>query len=352
MGTTTNLAQDGLAYTAVNVWCEGDMGATATTVLSEDPAGRAGSQWPLSVPLEPMEREMLARAERGELLDRLEAASPNLQAMQAWGPERTVRAVVLRHLLIAPEWPVHARGVHLRGVRITGRLDLEAAALRCPLQLSTCFLDDPKPVLLNYASVPVLTITHCHLAGLQGDRLVVTKDLNLSGSSLELVSRGQPLVAGERGSQSQECAEQLRGALVAQGQPAVAAQPGQRALDHPTVPAQLLAALHSAAGNPRSDPPRAQPGPQMLIVIALVRVQLARPAPPAPTPGADRRNGLHLRDEHGAVMGVGGADRHRQRQSAAVGEHVQLGAGLAAIDRVRAGQRAPFLARTLAASTT
>ena len=36
---------------------------------------------------------------------------------------------------------------------------------------------------------------------------------------------------------------------------------------------------------------------------------------------------------------------HRQRQPAPVGEHVQLGAGLAPVDRIRAGQRAPYLWR-------
>src|SRR3954467_10273541 len=98
---------------------------------------------------------------------------------------------------------------------------------------------------------------------------------------LELVSRGQLLVAGERCGQGQECAEQLGGALIAQGQPTVASQPGQRPLDDPAVPAEPLAGLHPATGNPRSNPPRSQPRPQMRIVIALVRVQLVRSPPPA-----------------------------------------------------------------------
>jgi hypothetical protein len=48
------------------------------------------------------------------------------------------------------------------------------------------------------------------------------------------------------------------------------------------------------------------------------------------------------RDQGEAVMGVGRRGRHRQRQPGGVGEYVQLGAGLAAVDRVRPGQRAPF----------
>ena len=44
-------------------------------------------------------------------------------AMQAWGTDRTIRAPVLRHLLLTEDWPVHDKGVRLRGLRITGKLD-------------------------------------------------------------------------------------------------------------------------------------------------------------------------------------------------------------------------------------
>ncbi|MBM7807756.1 hypothetical protein JOD57_003593 [Geodermatophilus bullaregiensis] len=59
-------------------------------------------------------------------------------------------------------------------------------------------------------------------------------------------------------------------------------------------------------------------------------------------PGADGGHGLHQGDECEAVLGVGRADRHGQRQVGGIGEHVQLRAGFAAVDRVRAGQRAPL----------
>ena len=52
------------------------------------------------------------------------------------------------------------------------------------------------------------------------------------------------------------------------------------------------------------------------------------------------------------IVGVGGRNRHRHRDSRSIGQHVQLRAGLASVGRVRAGQIAPFFARTLAASTT
>ena len=81
--------------------------------------------------------------------------------MQPWGEEWTVRAAVLRHVLISKEWPTDTTGVRLRGVRISGNLDLKAA-LRCPLHLESCFLD-AKLVCLDQATAMVLTITGCQV---------------------------------------------------------------------------------------------------------------------------------------------------------------------------------------------
>src|SRR6516225_3753414 len=62
---------------------------------------------------------MRAKAAKGELLDRGEGPF-DLAAMQRWGKERTVSAAVLRDLLVGERWLVHAKGVRLRGVRISG----------------------------------------------------------------------------------------------------------------------------------------------------------------------------------------------------------------------------------------
>src|SRR3954454_13086174 len=135
----------------------------------------------------------------------------------------------------------------------------------------------------------------------------------------ELVSRGELLVAGQRGGQGEECGEQPGRALVADGQPAVAGQPGEGALDDPAMAAQPGAGLDTAAGDARSDPPSAQPRPQMLVVIALVGVQLGRTPAPRTAPGPDGRNGLHQRDQRLTVVGVGRRHGHGQRQPGGVG---------------------------------
>ncbi|HEY6275125.1 MAG TPA: hypothetical protein VIX86_02230 [Streptosporangiaceae bacterium] len=147
-----------------------------------DPAWQPGQErWPA-------ELDMCAAAQAGQLLE-LTTGLPDLghgpaglSAMQAWGPAQTIRAAVLKHLLTGGEWQAHSRGVRLRGATIIGQLDLEASALGCPLRLENCYLPDPHPASFTRASVSWLTLADCRVAGgLTGDRLAVTRDLDLSG---------------------------------------------------------------------------------------------------------------------------------------------------------------------------
>lgn len=117
--------------------------------------------------LSSVECRMLEMAEAGEPFDPGE------------GSERTIRAGVLRHLLVDTEWDVQPKGVQICGVQILGNLDLESANVRCPLRLEKCHL---YGVILNYATVSLVEITHCQLASLAGHALVVTRDLNLDHS--------------------------------------------------------------------------------------------------------------------------------------------------------------------------
>jgi hypothetical protein len=97
-----------------------------------------------------------------------------------------MRAAVVRHLLVASEWPLHSKGVRLRGARISGPLDLESATLRCPLLLEHCYLDSPEPVSLDYTTAPRIVLSHCRIAGgVNADMLVVSKELDLGGSTFE-----------------------------------------------------------------------------------------------------------------------------------------------------------------------
>src|SRR5919198_1426910 len=61
----------------------------------------------------------------------------------SWGAERTVSADFLIRLLtgVRGPKPAAARSLKLQGVKITGRLNLEAASLVCPVSLTSCYFD-------------------------------------------------------------------------------------------------------------------------------------------------------------------------------------------------------------------
>src|SRR5512135_2781192 len=116
---------------------------------------------------------------------------------ERWGAARTIRAQLLYQLLTgrgnlccdddhgAVPTP---RAVRVRGARVVGRLDLEAATLCSALHLDACFLDCPEPVTLREATAPVVRLTACRLpSGLEADQLRTIGDLHL----------GQVRVAGE-----------------------------------------------------------------------------------------------------------------------------------------------------------
>jgi len=141
-------------------------------------------------PVEPPEQALLDHAVAGMRLDLAGDGRVDHESMNEWGPARTVRAAVLRQLLVEPQRPVHSKGVRLRGARISGRLDLESATVRCPLLLEDCYLDGPESVVLDYATVHLIVLSRCRVVGgLTADLLVVTKGLDLGGSAFEGVVR-------------------------------------------------------------------------------------------------------------------------------------------------------------------
>jgi len=119
---------------------------------------------------------MVEAAEFGDLVE----PSPDAAGLASV----TIRAEVLCHLLVGKEWEVASKGVWLRGVRITGRMDLEGAKVRCPLRLEICHLNGSEPVNLDYAEVPGMAFICCKLPGISGKTLTVNKDLSLAGSTV------------------------------------------------------------------------------------------------------------------------------------------------------------------------
>src|SRR5918998_1169984 len=96
--------------------------------------------------------------------------------------------------------------------------------------------------------------------------------------------------ADQAGGEQVEAEQDVEPALVPDREPAEAGEPGQRALDHPAVPAQALGALDTAAGDPRNYAPLAAGSAATGIVVPFIGVQLGRAlARPAGGPAARRR---------------------------------------------------------------
>jgi hypothetical protein len=141
--------------------------------------------------------------------------------------------------------------------------------------------------------------------------------------------------------------------LVANGQPTVTVHPGKRALHHPSVPTQPLAALYASAGYPWNDAPVPQCFPAHWEVISFVRVELDwSPAAASPTELLlDRADRIHYFNKHLAIVNVSSRAYYRKRDSLPVDHNMALRARFSLIRRIRADCFAPFLAAMLAEST-
>ena len=97
-----------------------------------------------------------------------------------WGPERTVRAEVIAYLLIGDgeAASMTVRGVRLRGARITGNLDVEAATLLCPLALLDCSF--ASAITLNEATAVSVSLSGSHVPAFQAQQLLTRGDLRLN----------------------------------------------------------------------------------------------------------------------------------------------------------------------------
>jgi hypothetical protein len=96
-----------------------------------------------------------------------------------WDASRQVRAELLIELLCGTRHPDSRplRAVKLRGARITGPLDLEAATITCPLLLHECYIGEP--VDFDEAAASAIRLPGCHLPAFTARQLHVTGDLNL-----------------------------------------------------------------------------------------------------------------------------------------------------------------------------
>jgi hypothetical protein len=129
------------------------------------------------------ERQLLNAATRGTLVD-LQVGDVDIDNPArgaTWGAERTVRAEVLVELLTGEQTHDEAgrpRAVKLRGARISGALNVEAAQLACPLLLADCHVE--QPINLNEVTAPAIRLPGCHMPGLAADQLRTAGNLELN----------------------------------------------------------------------------------------------------------------------------------------------------------------------------
>jgi len=139
-----------------------------------------------------------------------------------------------------------------------------------------------------------------------------------------------------------------RPALLAGPGPSGSADPSRRCqgCSHPAwrLPGRAALSFSRAAATAQRWVPSPHPVTQRLVAHGLVGMDLGWPAPPTPGGHADRREVVQHGLEHGRVVCIGRAQDGRQRQPAALAGQMQLGPGLAPIDRICAGQVPPLTA--------
>jgi len=157
------------------------------------------------------ERQLWSAFPRGAWVD-LRTGDPvadDVKKAVSWGPQRIIRAEVIRALLLGAgsAEPGSAPAVRVRGARIAGRLDLMGAAVNSPLVCEHCHFDDELRIV--EASTKTVRIVDSWLPALNGTRMSLDGILNLWSCVIPGVLRlDQAKVTG------QVC---LRGARIGDG---------------------------------------------------------------------------------------------------------------------------------------
>ncbi|MBL1080874.1 membrane-associated oxidoreductase [Streptomyces actinomycinicus] len=130
--------------------------------------------------LTPAERRVRAAFPLGEGVDFREGDDEDPAQGASWGPERTLRAEVLRELLLdGPVREGRIAGLKVWGARITGVLDLMYGTVEHPVRLRGCHFDE-VPNLYG-ATIPALVLTDSVLPGLTAGALHVGGVLRMTG---------------------------------------------------------------------------------------------------------------------------------------------------------------------------
>jgi hypothetical protein len=116
----------------------------------------------------------------------------------------------------------------------------------------------------------------------------------------------------------------IRVTLPTDAEPAELVQPGEAALDHPTLSSQAGAVRFPAASDQRVDAPGSQLVPVLVVIVGAVGEQQIGTPARATDPAGDRRDAIDQGKELGDVVAIAGGEGDRQRQPAGVCQQVVL----------------------------
>ena len=135
-------------------------------------------------------------------------------------------------------------------------------------------------------------------------------------------------------------------AFVSDDKTAELVDPGEGALDDPSVLAEMHAAVDAAPCDAGRDVAAAQFAPAEGVVVTFVGVQLGRSLAGSSAPLAHRLYRVDGRRQKLAVVAVRAAQNNGERKAGTVDDDMALRARPAAIGRVRTDRLAPLLAAT------
>ncbi|MDG4861522.1 membrane-associated oxidoreductase [Streptomyces sp. T-3] len=124
------------------------------------------------------ERRVWEAFPRGEAIDFRASGDESASEGADWGPERTVRAEVVRALLLdGTSADGQVASLRLRGARVVGQLNLLYGTVTCAVSLLGCHLDS-APLLFG-AQLRRLYLSECVMPGLFAGTVRVDGDLSL-----------------------------------------------------------------------------------------------------------------------------------------------------------------------------
>ncbi|MFF9910239.1 membrane-associated oxidoreductase [Streptomyces sp. NPDC013457] len=127
-----------------------------------------------------LERRLCQAFPRGEPIDLRQAQDEDPEHPRAWGPERTVRAEVIRTLLLGdPSEPGEVPALHLAGARIAGVLNLQYAEIPHPVRLTACRFEQAPQ--FHGTQTSLLDLSSSYLPALRATAIRVDDVLRLTG---------------------------------------------------------------------------------------------------------------------------------------------------------------------------